>query len=239
MTIQGGGSQSSPPAAAPPDPQPDSSRTDDVDRIMARIEARDPNETLRPAKGPAIPPPQPAGSLPPATLDALLAEIRSVRQVQEEILGLLRERGTSPGLRTRPPRMTRRSGEGRSVIIADDDDATLHAAVAALRGAAMTVVTSGAGDACLAAIAKDKPDVVVLELALGGAMPAKDVINVIKATMEWVDIPIVLYTRTPFADEAELLRASGADAVVAKGPGSEQQLCARVGELLSQAAASV
>jgi CheY-like chemotaxis protein len=232
MTIQGAGTGS------PPSAPEESRRVEDVDRIMARIESRDPNETLRPVKGPSITP-RSAEPLPPATLDALLAEIRSVRQVQEEILTLLRERGTSPGLRTRPPRARRRSGEGRTVIVADDDPETLAAAAAALEGASMRVVTSAAGDACLAAIAKDKPDVVVLELALGGAMAAKDVIDVIKATMEWVDIPIVLHTRTPFEDEAELLLGSGADAAVAKGPGSERELCARVDQFLSQHAASV
>ncbi len=48
----------------------------------------------------------------------------------------------------------------------------------------------------LGAIAEERPDVVVLELGMGGSMAGKDVVNVIKATMEWVDIPIVLYTQS-------------------------------------------
>ena len=34
-------------------------------------------------------------------------------------------------------------------------------------------------------------------------MAGKDVVNMIKATMEWVDIPIVLYTRAAIANQKD------------------------------------
>ena len=52
-----------------------------------------------------------------------------------------------------------------------------------------------------------------------GAMGGKDVINMIKATMEWVDIPIVLYTRAPVESQREARTVHGADEFVLKSAG--------------------
>jgi DNA-binding response OmpR family regulator len=83
------------------------------------------------------------------------------------------------------------------------------------------------GNAALAAIAEDKPDVIIIELDIGGTMGGKDVINMIKATMEWVDIPIVLYTRLPIESQREARQIHGADELVNKGPTSAEALLAR------------
>jgi DNA-binding response OmpR family regulator len=58
-------------------------------------------------------------------------------------------------------------------------------------------------------------------------MAGKDVINVIKATMEWVDIPIVLWTREPVANQREARQIHGADEIVPKSSGAAA-LVARV-----------
>src|SRR4029078_1629148 len=50
----------------------------------------------------------------------------------------------------------------------------------------------------------------------------------IKATMQWVDIPIVLYTRLPVENQKEARQVHGADEVVRKGPGGDEALGARV-----------
>ncbi|HEY7515190.1 MAG TPA: hypothetical protein VIC87_11960, partial [Vicinamibacteria bacterium] len=67
--------------------------------------------------------------------------------------------------------------------------------------------------------AEDKPDVIAIELALRGNMSANDVINQIKATMEWVDIPILLYTRAPVESQKEARQIHGADDLVLKRSG--------------------
>ena len=74
----------------------------------------------------------------------------------------------------------------------------------------------------------DKPDVIVLELGMGGSMGGKDVINMIKATMEWVDIPILLYTRVPIESQKEARTIHGADEFLLKGPGSPAALVSKV-----------
>jgi CheY-like chemotaxis protein len=66
-------------------------------------------------------------------------------------------------------------------------------------------------------------------------MPGHDLINMIKATMEWVDIPIVLYTRLEMGDDEEARQIHGADAIVAKGDGSVKALSDRVGAFLEKA----
>jgi DNA-binding response OmpR family regulator len=59
-------------------------------------------------------------------------------------------------------------------------------------------------------------------------MAGKDVINMIKATMEWVDIPILLYTRLAIESQKEARTIHGADEFVPKGPGSPEALVAKV-----------
>jgi hypothetical protein len=52
--------------------------------------------------------------------------------------------------------------------------------------------------------------------------------------MEWVDIPIVLFTRLEPDDEQEALREYSADVLVSKAPGAELELAQQVGALLAQ-----
>lgn len=192
-----------------------------------------------PAPGPAPlrgPTPDPA-----ATLDAVLQEIRAVRESQEEILELLRRPAAAPARgwtdesfsalgeeRPAPPVAAVRSRRRKTVLLIDDDPQALAATVEALERAEVPVRTTTEGGAGLAAIAEEKPDVIVMELGLTGSMAGKDVINMIKATMEWVDVPIVLYTRMPIESQREARQIHGADEYVLKGPGGVEALVARV-----------
>jgi CheY-like chemotaxis protein len=165
----------------------------------------------------------------PTSLDAVLAELQALRQTQDEILELLRSRpgaelGTfgepsapSPehDATVPPPVRTRRR---KTVLLMDDDPLTREAAVAELEKAEVPVRAVADGQKGLEAIAQDKPDVIALELDLKGALAGKDVINMIKSTMEWVDIPILLYTRLPVESQKEA-RIAGADDLVPKGSG--------------------
>jgi two-component system KDP operon response regulator KdpE len=116
----------------------------------------------------------------------------------------------------------------KSVLVVDDDDASRRAAAAAFSAAHVPVRAVADGNSAIAAIAEDKPDVVVLELGLADPMGGKDVINMIKATMEWVDVPIVLHTRVPIESHKEARTVHGADDFVFKGEGSLDTLVARV-----------
>ncbi|HSB60901.1 MAG TPA: response regulator, partial [Vicinamibacteria bacterium] len=114
------------------------------------------------------------------------------------------------------PARTRRR---KSVLLIDDDPATREAAVAELEQAQVPARAVADGNAGIQAIAAEKPDVIALELDVGGNLAAKDVINMIKATMEWVDIPIILYTRLPLESQKEARTVHGADDLVLKRSG--------------------
>jgi len=168
-----------------------------------------------------------------AAFEAILAELKALRSVQDDILELLRDRqgAESPhppdapaslghNFEDAPPLSAPlRARRAKSVLVIDDDPRTLAAAVAELERAAVPVRSFSEGQAGLQAIAAEKPDVIALELDMRGAMGGKDVINMIKATMEWVDIPIVLYTRAPVESQREARTVHGADEFVLKSAG--------------------
>jgi CheY-like chemotaxis protein len=177
----------------------------------------------------------------PAGFEALFEEVRAVRIAQDEILALLRgrrvEEGTSFGDTstaggnpedTVPPPVPVRARRRKTVLLIDDDPATRIAALQAFELAEVPTRTAQDGNAGLAAIAQEKPDVIVLELGVGGDMSGKDVVNMVKATMEWVDVPIVLYTRVPIESQKEARTIHGADELVPKGVGAPEALVARV-----------
>jgi two-component system, OmpR family, alkaline phosphatase synthesis response regulator PhoP len=173
----------------------------------------------------------PAPVAPPLPgLEAVIAELRSIRALQEQILGRLESRRApeppavtfnlgddsdddAPSAPAPPPVRSRRR---KTILLIDDDPSTTKDAVAALTAAEVPVRTVDDGNAALAAIAAEKPDVIAIELEMGGAMGGKDVINMIKATMEWVDVPIILYTRAAVASQKEARQIHGADELVLK-----------------------
>jgi CheY-like chemotaxis protein len=121
-----------------------------------------------------------------------------------------------------------RTNRKKRVLLVDDDEEARGAVESVLTAGEVPVTVIGDGNGALASIARDKPDVIVLELGITGAMAGKDVVNMIKATMEWVDIPIILYTRVPMEGQKEARQIHGADELVPKAPGSEEALVTRV-----------
>jgi len=239
---------------SPPPPAP----AGDTDSVLARLErTASPSATLPPGTPlKKIPRPEERaaaeaaapGAHGAASLELLLEEIRGVRRLQEEILAALDSRPPSAqspepvtplddpfeGFQEELPAArasavaTVRSRKRKSVLLIDDDSAERAAVVQALELVDVPVKTAVDGHGGLAAIAMEKPDVIVLELGLGGSMAGKDIINMIKATMEWVDIPIVLYTRMPVASQKEARIEHGADDFVLKGAAGPQNLVKKV-----------
>jgi CheY-like chemotaxis protein len=205
-------------ADAPPRPAP-RPLVDPAPRVM-----RAPRDVPREA----------AETAPPgATIEALMAEVKALRNLQEETLALLRSGGLGQaevktldvadelGLPIPPAVRARRR---KKVLLIDDDRETRRITEAALDAAEIPLRVVADGRTALAAIAEDKPDVVILELDIGGPMAGRDVINMIKATMSWVDIPIILYTRAPIVSQREARTVHGADDFVSKQDGPEPVL---------------
>jgi len=168
--------------------------------------------------------------------------VQALREGQERILARLESFAAPPaesapdGLEpmfsvpsaAAPPATAVRSRRRKTVLLFDDDAATRAETLAALQAAEVPTRSVDDGRVGVAAIAEERPDVIVLELGMAGSMGGKDVVNMIKATMEWVDIPIVLYTRLPVESQKEARQVHGADEVVRKGPGGAEALVARV-----------
>lgn len=170
----------------------------------------------------------PAATDGSASLEDVLAELRAIREAQSQILSILQATPSVAGAgaevpgpevvehATLAPVRTRRR---KSLLLIDDDPATREAAVAELGQAQVPVRAVADGNAGIQAIAEEKPDVIAIELDVGGSLAGKDVINMIKATMEWVDIPIILYTRLPLESQKEARTVHGADDLVLKRSG--------------------
>jgi CheY-like chemotaxis protein len=205
------------------------------------------------------PPAAAAPPAPPGDLQALSAELREVRAMQAEILQLQARILTAleawqPSPRPEPeagaawheqpstdapepqavPHLPRVRHRRKSVLLVDDDPEWMETTAAALERAQVPVRRATTGQAALEAIAAEKPDVLVLELALGEPMPGRDLVNMVKATMEWVDVPVVLHTRVPIASSKEARTLHGADDFVIKGPASAQALVNHVIQLFQR-----
>lgn len=217
----------------------------DAGALLARLDPpASPTATLPPG-APREPIPRPDDApVRPDALATILVELQVLRRTQEEMLALLRALPAKPSQadelpeprgasvaespRDEPPPPLR-SRRRKTVLLIDDDENTRRAALAALERAEVPARTADDGSAGLAALADERPDVIVLELGVAGAMPGKDVINLIRATMEWADIPIVLYTRVPVAGQGEARTIHGADELVPKdAPRAAETLAAQV-----------
>ncbi len=213
-----------------PEPAPTSGGPADVsriERVASAVPASPPVSAPAPASAAA-----PASASTPDALALVLRELREVRATQERILELLERsaegredagQGEGEAASVSPIRVRRR----KSVVLIDDDDATRAAAVAELTQAEVPVRAFADGNAAISAIAEEKPDVIALELGLAGPTEGRDVINMIKATMEWVEIPIVLWTREAVQGQREARQVHGADELVSKASGAAA-LVARV-----------
>lgn len=215
--------------------------TPEAETATAGTPRRIGDDTARVARATAaVPTPftAPAANTPAtaSAVDTVLAEVRALRRTQEEILETLRGRFDSGAGPSSSPRRDDfegmvepavQSSRRKRVLLVDDDQATRAVIEDVLTRGEVPVTTVGDGNSALASIARDKPDVIVLELGIAGAMAGKDVVNMIKATMEWVDIPIILYTRVPMEGQKEARQIHGADDYVAKGPGGPEALLAK------------
>jgi DNA-binding response OmpR family regulator len=127
---------------------------------------------------------------------------------------------------TMPPSTGRVGSLRRKVLLIDGEGPTAHAAQNAFSSMRLAVRVAPDGNAALAALAEEEPDVIVMELELGGALAGKDVIDIVRATRGWTDIPVVLFTHVPIANLADARSLHGADEFVPKGAGPDALMAA-------------
>jgi two-component system, OmpR family, KDP operon response regulator KdpE len=119
------------------------------------------------------------------------------------------------------------SGDGRRVLVCDDEQQILRALKVILRDAGFEVVAAATAEEALDAASLQAPDAAILDLIL----PDGDGVAICRSIREWSAMPILVLSAV--GEEAEKVRAldAGADDYVTK-PFSPVELIARLNAAL-------
>ncbi len=103
----------------------------------------------------------------------------------------------------------------RVLLVDDDPDIRYIAEMSLTRVGGMTVATASSGAEALAALAEDRPDVVLLDAMMPG-MSGEETIAVIKARPELAELPVIFMTAKLQRWELQTYLSLGAAGVVSK-----------------------
>jgi len=235
------------PAAAAPPPAPTGNRDADTDSLLARIERVDASATLPPgAQSSQVL--QAAGFAPSHTKNEGLDGLRSIVQTLQRDLAALKQshedltatvaklQGTKVSTSTLPPGGTRPKAAPsgpRSLLIVDDDAEAAEETRKACERLGFAPVVVNAVRPALDAMGRERPSLLILEPLLAGELSGKDLVNYVKSTMEWVEIPILAYTRSAVKNHEQARTDFGADDYVIKGEGAIDILAKKIARLLA------
>lgn len=244
-------------AAAPPPTLSGNRDTDSTDSLLARIERVDASATLPPGlqstealRAAGYPPLGGAKAAAPAKPDAVEGLKTILESIQQDLAALKSshqklaatvarlEAPQSSSTATVPPGAASaaapaakpRTG-GRSLLIVDDDPAVAEATRKACAAIGFVPVVVNAVRPALDAIGKERPALLILEPLLAGELSGRDLVNYVKSTMEWIEIPILLHTRATVANHEQARTDFGADDYVIKAEGSVDLLAKKIARL--------
>ncbi len=243
-------------AAAPPPTLSGNRDTDSTDSLLARIERVDASATLPPglqstealraAGYPPIGGPKAVPSAKPDAVEGLKATIESIQQElaalkashQKLAATVARLEGPPPSTATMPPSAatgtapaSKLRAAGRSVLIVDDDPAVAEATRKACAALGFVPVVVNAVRPALDAMGKERPALLILEPLLAGELSGRDLVNYVKSTMEWIEIPILIHTRAAVANHEQARTDYGADDFVIKVDGSVDLVAKKIARL--------
>jgi DNA-binding response OmpR family regulator len=118
----------------------------------------------------------------------------------------------------------------RRILIVDDDIGVLKLLRANLQSADYEVLMATNGEEALAALEKENPDLIILDIT----MPKVDGIEVCRRVREWSQVPIIMLSARQDVDEKARCLNHGADDYVTK-PFGVVELKARVSAVLRRA----
>ena len=238
------------PAAAAPPPTPTGNRdSETTDSLLARIERVDASATLPPGahsshmlKAAGFSP-----AAAPATrnegmeglkgiLEAIQKDMATLKQSHQQLAATVAKLGApKASTSTQPPGAPRpRTPPSalRPLIIVDDDAKTAEEVRKACERMGFAPVVASAVRPALDAMGRERPALLILEPLLAGELSGKDLVNYVKSTMEWVEIPILVHTRAPIANHEQARTDFGADDYVIKAEGSIDLLAKKIARLL-------
>jgi len=103
----------------------------------------------------------------------------------------------------------------RRILVVEDDVDNRRIVTKVLTGEGYDVVEAATGAAALAAVQEQRPDLIIMDLALPG-IDGWEASRRIKATPDSADIPIIALTAFAMRGDEERARAAGCDAYVPK-----------------------
>ena len=119
------------------------------------------------------------------------------------------------------------------MLIVDDDAAVAAETRKVCEKLGFAPVVVDAVRAALDAIRRERPALLILEPLLAGELSGKDLVNYVKSTMEWIEIPILIHTRAAIANHEQARTDYGADDYVIKAEGSVDLLAKKAVRLTS------
>jgi two-component system, OmpR family, response regulator len=117
------------------------------------------------------------------------------------------------------------------VAVIDDDEATLQTAAQLLARSGLEVVTHSAAHSRLVFIAKEKPDLVLLDVNMP-LVPGDDVCQLIKEHPHLREIPVVFFSSNDEQTLRRMVRETGAAGYITKSEMAFGGLGAKVARFL-------
>ena len=118
------------------------------------------------------------------------------------------------------------------IVVADDEADIRRLVVFTLRRQGYTILEAGTGDAALALIRQEKPDLAVLDVMMPG-LTGLEVAQALRSDPSTASIPVIMLSAKGQAAEVQAGLASGAGAYLVK-PFNREELIGRVAEALAQ-----
>lgn len=241
-------------ASAPVKAPSSTTAQQDSDAILARLDAHEASQTLPPGSVAALRKElaeknAPGGAQLTDIVLQLQKDLRDLRRSHEDLAAFVDK--MSGGARpvrpvatvppppppeeapAPPPAAKPANAAGKSALVVDDDAATREAAMKALAALGFAAAPAESGEVAMAAMAKQRPTIIVVEGSMTGALSGRDFVNYVKSTMEWIDIPILLHTREAVPNHEIARTDYGADDFVIKQAGSADTVAKKALRLLS------
>jgi signal transduction histidine kinase/CheY-like chemotaxis protein len=114
------------------------------------------------------------------------------------------------------------------VLIVDDDPDALDLAVAMIEGGGFEIDTAKSGREALDAIARNRPDAIILDLMLP-EMDGFEVVHRMSLNADWRTIPVILLTARDLSHEERRALDIGTARIIQKGSFSRDELLAELG----------
>jgi two-component system cell cycle response regulator DivK len=118
----------------------------------------------------------------------------------------------------------------KSILVVEDQEDNRQILRDLLSSADYEMVEAENGQEALDAVAKQKPDLILMDIQLP-VMDGYEATRRIKSNPDWKAIPIIVVTSYALSGDAEKARAAGCDDYVTK-PYSPRQLLAKIREYL-------